>query len=299
MTQLAILSDIHGNLPALEAVRQDMAQFDVDHVIVAGDIINWGPFSVQVVERVAREGWAVIRGNNEFYLLDYNTPRAPAEWNDHLHMTNMNLLPWLYRQLSGRWQHVIASWPDTLSLRYPDAPPIRVVHGSPRSHWQGIFPTSSLEEMREKLSEVEETTLIAAHTHLAMDRAVGRWHILNPGTVGVPLDGETGVARYMLLESNGDGWHPIFRRVAYDVAPLFQAFECLRFVETCGVIGHLIVNEFKTARLHVLPFNHWRHATHPTRPASGALLDEFYRTVNIWDYTPIEYHNNLNDDGRS
>ena len=47
MTQLAILSDIHGNLPALEAVLADLAQFKVDQVVVAGDVINWGPFSAQ------------------------------------------------------------------------------------------------------------------------------------------------------------------------------------------------------------------------------------------------------------
>jgi predicted phosphodiesterase len=129
MTRLAILADIHGNLPALEAVLQDLSQFKMDHVIVAGDVINWGPFSAQVMERVTREGWAVIRGNNEFYVLDYNTPRAPSEWEEY------SLLPWLHRQLNGHWRNVIAAWPDALSLRFPDAPPLRVVHGSPRSPW--------------------------------------------------------------------------------------------------------------------------------------------------------------------
>ena len=76
MTTLAILADIHGNMPALEAVIQDLRQVAVDHVVVAGDCINWGPFSQEVVERIAREAWAVIRGNNEFYLLDYQTGRA-------------------------------------------------------------------------------------------------------------------------------------------------------------------------------------------------------------------------------
>jgi len=122
MTRLAILSDIHGNLPALEAVLQDLSQFTVDHVIVAGDVIDRGPFSVQVLERVTREGWAVIRGNAEFYLLDYNTPRAPAEWSDP---TLFPLHLRLHRQLNGRWLTAIAAWPDTLSLRFPDAPPRR------------------------------------------------------------------------------------------------------------------------------------------------------------------------------
>ena len=70
MTRLAVLADLHGNLPAFEAVRTDLAQFSVDRVVVAGDLINWGPSSAEVAARVLEAGWAVIRGNNEFYLLD-------------------------------------------------------------------------------------------------------------------------------------------------------------------------------------------------------------------------------------
>ena len=81
MTMLAILADIHGNLPALEAVLEDLAHFKVDHVVVAGAMVNWGPFSAQVMDRVTSEGWAVIRGNNEFYWSD---PRfcgvTPGPW---------------------------------------------------------------------------------------------------------------------------------------------------------------------------------------------------------------------------
>jgi predicted phosphodiesterase len=96
MTRLAVLSDIHGNLPALEAVLADMKPFAVDQVVIAGDVVNWGPFSADVMERVTCENWAIIRGNNEFYLLEYNTPRQPEHWQSY------TLLPWLYHQLQGR-----------------------------------------------------------------------------------------------------------------------------------------------------------------------------------------------------
>ena len=72
MTRLAVLADIHGNLPALQAVIADMAQFAVDQVVVAGDSVNWGPFSRQVMELIWAHRWPVIRGNNELYLLDYS-----------------------------------------------------------------------------------------------------------------------------------------------------------------------------------------------------------------------------------
>src|SRR6478672_5600461 len=78
--RFAVLADIHGNLPALEAVMADLAHFAVEQVVVAGDLINWGPDSAAVVEQVTAAGWAALRGNNEYYLLDAGTPRAPAQW---------------------------------------------------------------------------------------------------------------------------------------------------------------------------------------------------------------------------
>lgn len=288
MTTLAVLSDIHGNLPALTAVLEDLRPFQVDHVIVPGDVINWGPFSRQVMERVVREGWAVIRGNNEYYLLDYDTPRAPAAWQD----TAQYPIPaWLHGQLNGRWRHIIAAWPDTLSLRFPDAPPIRVVHGSPRSNTEPIVSTNTDNEIEQMLAGVEETTVIAAHSHLGMERWSGRWQILNAGSVGVPLEGVQ-AATYMLLEGDPSGWRPTWRTVPFDYEPLFQEFERQRFVEQCGVVGQLIVEEFRTARLHLHPFIHWRLACCPAEPITPALLKRYAR-VNPWDYTPLAYHINL------
>lgn len=290
MTRLAILSDIHGNLPALEAVVDDMRSFRPDQVIAAGDVVNWGPFSAQVMERVAAEGWSAIRGNNEFYLLDYNTPRQPPYWNEY------SLLPWLYEQLRGRWHHIIAAWPDEVSLRFPDGPPLRVFHGIPGSPWIGITPITPEDEIATWLANVPETVVIGGHTHLQMDRRVGRWRLLNPGSVGVPLDGKPFIATYMLLDSVGDGWIPTFRAAAYDPEPLFAEFERQHFVKRFGVIARLVIDEFRTGRLQVHPYNLWRKSHHPSEPDSARLLTLFDR-IDKWAYTPLEYHLNLDGAG--
>ncbi len=284
MTHLAVLSDIHGNLPALEAVMTDMAQFEIDRVIVAGDIINWGPQSAEVIEIVTREGWAVIRGNNEFYLLNYNTPRQPAHWVDY------SLLPWLYGQLKGRWHNLIATWPDELSLQFPDAPPIRVFHASPADHWRGIHPLMSDAEIAAKLENVTEPVAIGAHTHLGMNRQVGRWQMLNPGSVGVPLDG-LGGASYMLLRGDASGWQPTFRRVPFATAPVLAAFEAQHFVEEYGTVARLVMKEFETARMHVHPFNVWKRTYHPDAPVTESLVQAFEQ-ADPWPYIPLEYHLN-------
>jgi predicted phosphodiesterase len=286
MTRLAILADIHGNLPALEAVQRDLEQFTLDGVIVAGDVVNWGPFSAQVMERVVDEHWAVIRGNNEYYLLEHQTPREPETWR---HFT---LPPWLKRQLAGHWHNVIAAWPDTLSLRYSHAPPIRVAHGSPQSNTDSIYLTTTEAELAPMLAGLVETTLIAGHTHLPMDRrTTGGWRLINPGSVGLPLDG-TFPASYALLEARDGDWRATFRRVPYDNEPLFREFERQGFVEECGVVARLAVEEFRTGRLRVLPFLNWHKAACPSAPLTADLLPEFAR-ANIWDYTPVGFHVNL------
>jgi predicted phosphodiesterase len=271
MTRLAILADIHGNLPALEAVLADLATFPVDGVVVAGDLINWGPFSATVVERAISEGWAVIRGNNEFYLLDYDTPRAPAAWADP---TQYTMLPWLRRQLAGPLHTRIAAWPDTLSICPPDAPPLRILHGSAHSNSEGIVPQVTTAELAVLLDGVQEETVVAAHTHLPFDRRIGRWHLLNPGSVGVPLQGEL-AASYLLLEGDHTGWCGTFQRVPIDNAALFAAFVETGFAAECGVVGELVIDEFRTARLQVLPFLLWRQATCPTAPFDAATLARF------------------------
>ena len=284
MTRLAILADIHANLPALDAVCADMAAFDVDWVIVAGDLITWGPFPVQVVERTRREGWAVIRGNAEYYLLDHGSPRAPATWNDCGQFPTLDILR---RQLSGAPRMTIATWPDTLGLRFPDGPPVRVVHGSPLSPWQGLAREASDDELISLLSTVDESIVIAGHTHQPMDRVVGRWRVLNPGSVGLPLDGRFS-ASYLLLDAEGDDWRPTFRGVPFDNRALVAEFERQRFADECGIIGELIVEEFRTARVQLGPFLRWR-ATHcPGAPFSPALLDAF-RQVDPLPYTPVGY----------
>src|SRR5258708_36875220 len=97
------------------------------------------------------------------------------------------------------------------------------------------------------LASVREPLLIAAHTHLAMDRQVNGWHILNPGSVGVPLDGRH-LARYLLLEGDSRGWRPTFSAVPIDPAPARAEFDRPGFLESCALLGQLRREEYRPPR---------------------------------------------------
>ena len=283
MTRLAVLADIHGNLPALQAVIDDMAQYAVDHVVVAGDSVNWGPFSRQVLEIISERRWAVIRGNNAYYALDFGTCRAPEHWK------SFTLPIFLREQLGDAWLNVIACQPDTLCLRFPDAPPIRVFHGIPGDPFVSINPLSTPSEIENWLRPVQEDTVIAAHSHIAMERQMARWRIFNPGSVGVPLDGDVS-ASYMILRGDNHGWElERHRRIPFDPAPVLNEFERLRFVEKCGVTAALIIDEFLTARLRVYPWQRWKQRHYPGAADSFELLDLFNDLDDISDFIPPEY----------
>lgn len=290
MTKLAILSDIHGNLPALEAVDSDLKQFNVDHVIVAGDVISFGPFSKQTAEFVIEKGWSVIRGNNEYFLIDYKTPRAPAAWNDPVQFAPT---AWLDHQFDQKLKTLIAAWPDSLNLRFRDAPPIEVFHGTPKDPWDSIYWTLRDEEIERLLCNVEANYVICGHTHLPMDRQSGSWRIFNPGSVGVPLDGIF-TASYMILEANEEGWKPIFRRIPFDYEAVFEEFQKSGYNKESGPIGRLVLEIYRTAR-PLLGFLRWRDKLRPNEPLTEELVEIYLSTVHWWEFAHPAYHINMEE----
>ena len=185
------------------------------------------------------------------------------------------------------------TWPDKLSLKYDDTPPICVVHGSPRSAWEAIYPTASDAEFAEILEDVTEPVVICGHTHLPFDRTAGKWQVFNPGSVGMPLNGYI-AANYLLLESTGQGWKPMFRKVPFNNAAVVRGLEEGEFVEKCGVVGRILLESFKTARPNG-GFIAWKDAHHSTEPFSDQLLDEYRCTCEWWEYVHPAYHVNMQE----
>jgi len=251
-------------------------------------VIGFGPFSRQTAEMVIKNGWSVIRGNNEYLLIDYKTPRAPEEWNDPVQFAPT---AWLDKQFDQKLKTLIASWRDTLNLRFRDAPPIQVFHGTPDSPWDSIFWTLADEEIEKLLSNTEADYVICGHTHLPMDRQSGRWRIFNPGSVGVPIDGILS-ASYMMLEGDEQGWKATFRRIPFDYDAIFEEFETSGFNKESGPMGRLVLEVYKTARPW-LGFLRWRDLHRPDSALTHELVDEFLANCNWWEFAHSAYHINM------
>jgi predicted phosphodiesterase len=237
--RLAILADVHGNLPALEAVLADARRQGVDDapgsLIVAGDSTG-GSHSRQVVERLRALGAWAIRGNNEDYLLSYHRGKAPADWYTSSRWAPIRLV---YQQFDAASLDNLASLPQQRVVALAGASPIRVVHGSPRHPIEHLVPDGDAalaaqfrragiryrEPLARLVAGVSELLLVCGHSHIAWQQQVGGCRVVNPGSVGAPINGEWR-AQYALLTWQDGGWQLVLRAVAYDRAQMWvQAHE--------------------------------------------------------------------------
>jgi diadenosine tetraphosphatase ApaH/serine/threonine PP2A family protein phosphatase len=199
---LALLYDVHGNLPALEAVIGDARAAGADSYVLGGDYAMFGPWPLETVERLRelpRAEW--IRGN-----VDRWTAHPGDAPDDPLPQSAIAAC----REVLGeRIVQELAALPEQLVI---DG--VRYCHGSPLSDVRSFLPEPAPDEP-ELLAGIVDRRLVFGHTHLAFAReGPGGIELLNPGSVGVPLDGDTRAA-YALVH---DGAVVEHRRVEYDAA---------------------------------------------------------------------------------
>jgi diadenosine tetraphosphatase ApaH/serine/threonine PP2A family protein phosphatase len=197
----ALLYDVHGNLPALEAVLDDAAGAGVTAYVLGGDYALFGGWPVETVARLRQLDHATwIRGNGERWT---NAPDdAPGN------PVVQGAIAAAREALGETAVRDLAALPGT-SRRDGTL----ICHGSPASDVDSFMPEPSPHDA-ELLEDVDATRLVFGHTHLPFRRSAGDIEHVNPGSVGLPFDGDTRAA-YALVHDDGTVEH---RRVAYDHA---------------------------------------------------------------------------------
>ncbi len=177
--RVAVLSDVHGNAEALEAVLAELGA-EADLVVFGGDL-TWGPLPEETLELVARLHVPArfVRGNAERALLE---PAAEPTERER----------WLAQRHSADALAFIASFEEQVSVEVDGLGPARFCHGSPRSDEELVTPETPEERLRALMAGVLERVLVTAHTHLQFDRRVAGIRSVNAGSVGLPYEGRTG-----------------------------------------------------------------------------------------------------------
>ncbi|RKF20622.1 metallophosphoesterase [Altericroceibacterium spongiae] len=218
--KIAVLSDIHGNIAALDAVLADIETRSVDKIVNLGDILSGGLFPERTADRLMAMELPTIRGNHERQLLEM--PYACMSLSDR-HAADC------LRADQFAW---IASLPATLRL----SDDVLLVHGTPESDLQYFLDTvteeglrlATKEEVKERTGNADFAVILCGHTHLA--RVVyltdGRM-VLNPGSVGLPAYDDDNPhphvvevgsphARYAIVTKREGSWSASFHAVEYD-----------------------------------------------------------------------------------
>jgi predicted phosphodiesterase len=265
---LAVLADVHGNLPALEAVLEDVAAASPDRVVVNGDLVNRGPEGVAVLERVAATGWRGTLGNHDDLVRMWieRDPALPAAWFDDPFWRSTG---WCAERLDeAGWLPWLAALPMTVALEPPGAPRVLVSHGSPRHYREGYGRHLTDAAISEIVEMHPYDVLVGSHTHRPLERRWGGHLVLNTGAVGTPFTGDPR-AQYLLLRREGDAWRPQFRRVPYDRAAALAAYETSGYLAGGGLSARIHWLEAATARSFLVAFLMWCEEEGVARDEAG------------------------------
>jgi predicted phosphodiesterase len=235
--RIALLSDIHGNLVALDAVLADIkALGGVDQSWILGDLVAVGAQPIQVLERLAALPNArFTHGNTDRYITDGKRPhphrrdvRADISKLDGFKEV-VSSISWTAGAVStAGWMPFLDALPLEQRLTLPDGTRLLGVHASPgQIDGKGLRPDYSITEMKERVEGCDADLLCVGHTHWPMNVQIGDTRAINLGSVGNPLTAD-GRAWYALLDADDDGYHIRHRRVAYDHADVYATVKAMR-----------------------------------------------------------------------
>ncbi len=206
--RVAAIYDIHANLPALEAVIDDIRQAKVDLVVVGGDVLP-GPMPRETIAclRGLDLPAQFIQGNGDREVLatmrGTETGAVPEQFREAMH--------WNAEQLRPEDEQLLADWPNTLRIQVSGLGEVLFCHATPRSDTEIFTRLTDDTRLVPVFEGVEASVVVCGHTHMQFDRMIGSTRVVNAGSVGMPF-GEPG-AYWLLL-----GPDVSLRQTPYDLA---------------------------------------------------------------------------------
>jgi predicted phosphodiesterase len=216
--RVAALYDIHGNLPALEAVLQDVRRAQVDHVVVGGDVVP-GPMPRETLACLLDLDIPVqfIQGNGDRVVLAQMAGTESSEVPEQFR----EVIRWTAQQLRPEHERLLASWPKTLRVEILALGEVLFCHATPRNDTEVFTRLTPEDRLIPVFEGLDVPAVVCGHTHMQFDRIIGRTRVVNAGSVGMPFE-EPG-AYWLLL-----GPDVQLRRTLYDLA---KAAERIRQTE--------------------------------------------------------------------
>ena len=212
----AVVTDIHGNLYAFEAVLRDIDRVAPDTVVFGGDAALFGAHPRECWERVRDLGWPAVQGNTDRYINDLEgklESLGPDEASFARYLER--IVGWTRDALGAALTGALGEMGTSVRLD-SGAGAILVVHGVPGNDEVGLFRNDDDGAIARKLGESDAAVIACGHTHMAFVRHVSDALVVNCGSVGRSHDGQPGLATYAVLDDSTGLWSATIRRVPYD-----------------------------------------------------------------------------------
>ena len=216
--RVAVLADIHGNLPACEAVLEDIASQAPDHVVAAGDLVLRGAFPRETLELLQSRCDVLLMGNTDCYLSgNYlgGAYRSREHWKT-------NLLEWTRAELGQENVQLLGQLAFSVRFSPRKGQDLYICHANPKNLEDSLEPTLSEQELRPYLQHLDAAAVAFGHLHFPYRRRVGRQLIADVASAGIPRDGDMRAA-YGVFTYTPRGWRVQIRRVRYAVRHATQA----------------------------------------------------------------------------
>jgi predicted phosphodiesterase len=218
--RIAMISDVHGNVHAFDAVLDDLDQSGpYDEIVYGGDLIFNGAFPSECVDRLRERGYRAVRGNTDEFLVEMardGNYELSITSDDQRHTPPLQTLDrWALDRLSSDQIDYLAEFPVKIDIEGPDGEKLTICHAAPWSAHVTVFPDASEDVAREMLDKAGTQAVAYGHIHVQYQRQIDGRLLCSVGSVGAPFDGDPRAA-FAVLTNNGNGWDVEFRRVAYD-----------------------------------------------------------------------------------
>jgi predicted phosphodiesterase len=205
--RVAALYDIHGNVPALDAVLAEVAREGVDLIVFGGDVAA-GPMPAETIERMRAAGGRCVMGNADRQMVeDFDAGRDPADTDDQM----LRAMWWAATRIDPAQRDYLAGFEPTVTVDVDGLGPTLFCHGSPRNDEEKLTRATTEERLGPILEGVGEHVIVCGHTHQQFDRDIAGHRLLNAGSVGMPYEGDA-AAFWLLLGPNAE-----LRRTQYDI----------------------------------------------------------------------------------
>ena len=225
MTRIAVLSDVHGNLLALEAVRVELRREKPDAVLVAGDLVLNGPDpngTVDALRLLESEGAMIVSGNTDIAVGDFDYGAAYPQYQDGIPDTIREAAEWAHDELGDEQLDWLRRLPSERRMRANGDTLVLVVHASPGSQTRGFDQALDANVIYERVAATDARVICVGHTHMPEIRDLGWKVIVNAGSAGYVFDGDPTASWAMVTVVDGVVDAEI-RRTPFDVLAVANA----------------------------------------------------------------------------